>query len=133
MGTYPAHAIIWCHADSCPPSPPESNNVSSDGIFLVSFRRTYYGHILSRKLRMRVVPINFRKVVMSACHVYPLSEHIHEQRILFMILAWFWWPIFNKEVAQFIRASAYVQLVNSCYHEAHHMIHRIDLDTQFDV
>ena len=33
MGTYPAHAIIRCHADSCPPSPPESNNVSSDGIF----------------------------------------------------------------------------------------------------
>ena len=33
MGTYPARAIIWCHADSCPSSPPESNNVSSDGIF----------------------------------------------------------------------------------------------------
>ena len=33
MGTYPARAIIWCHADSCPSSPPESNNVSSNGIF----------------------------------------------------------------------------------------------------
>ena len=34
MGTYPARAIIRCHADSFPSSPPESNNVSSDGIFL---------------------------------------------------------------------------------------------------
>ena len=32
MGTYPARAIIWFHADSCPPSPPESNNLSSDDI-----------------------------------------------------------------------------------------------------
>ena len=32
-GTFPSRAIIWCHADSCPPSPPESNNVSFDGIF----------------------------------------------------------------------------------------------------
>ena len=33
MGMYPARAIIRCHVNSCPPSPPESNNVSSDGIF----------------------------------------------------------------------------------------------------
>ena len=33
MGTYPARAIIWCHTDSCPPLPPESTNVSSNGIF----------------------------------------------------------------------------------------------------
>ena len=33
MGPYPARVIIRCHADSCPPSPPESNNVSYDGIF----------------------------------------------------------------------------------------------------
>ena len=46
MGTYSARAIICCHAGSCPPSPPESNNVSSDGIF--RFLPSYvYGHILS--------------------------------------------------------------------------------------
>ena len=34
MGTYPACAIIRYHTDICPSSPTESNNVSSDGIFL---------------------------------------------------------------------------------------------------
>ena len=46
MGTYSARSIIRCHADSCPPSPPESNNVSSDGIFRV-LPFYVYGHILS--------------------------------------------------------------------------------------
>ena len=46
MGTYSARAIICCHADSCPPSPPESKNVSSDGIFRVLLSYVY-GHILS--------------------------------------------------------------------------------------
>ena len=32
---HPARAIIHCHADSCPSSPTESKNVSSDGISCV--------------------------------------------------------------------------------------------------
>ena len=46
MGTYPARAIIRCHADSCPPSPPESKNVSSNSIFCV-LPSYVYGRILS--------------------------------------------------------------------------------------
>ena len=46
MGTYSARAIICCHVDSCLPSPPESNNVSSDGIFCV-IPSYVYGHTLS--------------------------------------------------------------------------------------
>ena len=49
MGTYSARAIIRCHGDSCPPSPPVSNNVSSDGIFRV-LPSYVYGHILSQRV-----------------------------------------------------------------------------------
>ena len=40
-----------------------------------------------RRLSLRVVPVKFRKVVMSACHVYSLALHSHEQRTLLIILA----------------------------------------------
>ena len=39
----------------------------------------------------------------------------------------------NKEVAQFIRYFAYLQLVNSVSHEAHYILHKIELDTPFEV
>ena len=50
-----------------------------------------------------------------------------------MILTWFWWKIVNNEVAQFITACTHFQLVKSCSHEAHHLIHIIESDTLFDV
>ena len=65
-----------------------------------------------RQLRLRVVPVKFRRVVMSACHIYPLAGHSHEQRTLFRILERFWWPMVNKEVGKFIRECANFQLVN---------------------
>ena len=57
-----------------------------------------------RQIRLRVVPVKFSILEMAACHIYPLSGHRHEQRTLYRILEWFWWPMVNKEVAQFIRA-----------------------------
>ena len=41
--------------------------------------------------------------------------------------------MFNKEVYQYIRACTHLQLVNSCYHEAHEMLHTIYPDTPFYV
>ena len=58
----------------------------------------------ARKLRLIVVPIKFIQVVTSSYHVYPLVGQIHDQRTLFRILAQFLWPIFNRELAQFIRS-----------------------------
>ena len=55
-----------------------------------------------KQLRLRVVPIRLRQVLMSACHISPLSGYIHEQRTSFMILVRFWWPMVNEEVAKFI-------------------------------
>ena len=86
-----------------------------------------------RQLRMRVVPIKFRQVVMSACHVSPLEYHRHEQRTLFSILAWFWWTMVNKEVSQFIRSCAHCQLVIPWYNEAQQFLQTIDSDIPFDV
>ena len=65
-----------------------------------------------RQLRLIVVPIKFRRVVNKACLVSLLEGHSHEQRILSSVLARFWWPMVNTEVAQFIRAYAHCQLVN---------------------
>ena len=87
----------------------------------------------ARKLRLRIVHVELRRVVMSACHISPLAGHIHDQRKLFRILARFWWPMVNTEVAQFIRACAYFQFVNSCYHKAHQLLQTIESDTPFDV
>ena len=65
-----------------------------------------------RQPRLRVVPVKFRRVVMSSCHVSPLSGNSHEQRTLFRILACFWWPMVDKEVDQFIKACAHYKLLN---------------------
>ena len=56
-----------------------------------------------RRLRRRVIPVKFRRVVISACHVSPLAGHIHYKRPSFRIPAQFWWPMVNKKMAQFIR------------------------------
>ena len=64
-----------------------------------------------RQLRLKSVPVKFRLVVMSSCHIYPLAGHSHEHRTLFRILERFWWTILNKDVDHFIRACAYFQLV----------------------
>ena len=39
----------------------------------------------------------------------------------------------NKEVAQFIRACTHGQLLNSCSHEAQHVLQTIESDNPFDV
>ena len=65
-----------------------------------------------KQLRLRVVSVKFRRVVISVCHVSPLEVHIHYQITLFRILARFWWPMINKDVAQFIRACVHCQLVS---------------------
>ena len=70
---------------------------------------------------------------MSECHVYPLTGHSHEQITLLRILAWFWWPMVNMEVAQFIRSCSHSQLVNSFSHEAQHFLQTIESDTPVDV
>ena len=49
-----------------------------------------------REIRLKVVPVKFISEVMSEYHVSPLSCHRHEQRIVFRILAQFWWPVVNK-------------------------------------
>ena len=77
---------------------------------------SYYDTLLAdrvRKLRLRVVPVKFRQVVMSECHVSPLSGNSYDQETLFIVLARFWWPMENNEVSQLIRACAHCQLVNS--------------------
>ena len=38
----------------------------------------------------------------------------------------------NKEVAQFIKAYKHLKLVNSCYNEAHQMIHTIESHIPFE-
>ena len=86
-----------------------------------------------RQLRLRVVPVKFRLVVVSECRISPLAGHIHEQIALFRILAHFWWLMVNKEVAQFIRACTYFQLVNSCSHEAQQLLLTVESDTPFYV
>ena len=85
-----------------------------------------------RQLRLRVVPVKFRRVVMSECHVSPLAVHIHEQRTLNRILARFLWEIVNKELSQFIRAYAHFQLVNPCSREAQQFLQTIESDIPFD-
>ena len=86
-----------------------------------------------RQLRLRVVPVNFRRVVMSACHVSPLSGNIHDKITLLITMAGFLCPMVNKEVVQFIRVYVHLQLVNSCSNEAHQMLHTIESDNPFDV
>ena len=86
-----------------------------------------------KHLSLRVVPVKFRKVVISECHVSPLEGHSHDQITPLRILARFWWPIVNKKVDYFIRACAYFQLVNSSSHKAHQLLHTIDSDTPLDV
>ena len=49
------------------------------------------------------------------------------------MLAWFWWPMVNKEVDQFIRACKHLQLLNSYSREAQNFLHTIESDTPFDV
>ena len=72
-------------------------------------------------------------MLISGFHVFPLVGHSHEQRTLFRILVRFWWPMFDKEVDQFIRACSHFQLVNSFSHKAQQLLQTIELDTQFDV
>ena len=69
----------------------------------------YYGTLCTarvRQLRMRVAPVKFIRVVILELHVSPLEVHSHEQITLFRILVWFWWPMVNEDVTQFIRACA---------------------------
>ena len=61
------------------------------------------------QLRLRVVPVKFIQVVISECHVSPLSGHIHDHRTLLMVLARFWWTMVNKEMVQFIITCANCQ------------------------
>ena len=63
-----------------------------------------------RQLRLRVVPVKFIQVVVSACHVSPLAWHIYVDKTSFMILEKFFCPVVNKEVEQFIRAYTHCQL-----------------------
>ena len=100
--------------------------------FLISYYNTPRTSRV-RQLRLTMVTIKFIRVVMSACHVYPLSGHRHEQRTLLRVLSRFLWPMFNKELAHFIRACAHCQLVNSFSHEAQQLLKTIESDTQFDV
>ena len=97
---------------------------------------SYYDTLLTfrvRRLSMRVVPDNFRKIVMSACHVSPFALHIHEERTLFGILARFCWSMVNKQVSQLIRTCAHRQQVNSRSHETQQLLQTIESDTLFDV
>ena len=55
-----------------------------------------------RQLSLIVVPVKFRQVVISVLHVSLLLVRSHDQRTLFRILARFWCPMVNKELAQFI-------------------------------
>ena len=64
---------------------------------LISYYETLYTARV-RQLRLRVVPVKFRLLVMSSCHVSTLAGHSHAKRTLFRILARFWWPMVNKEV-----------------------------------
>ena len=80
-----------------------------------------------------MVPVKFSQVVMSACHISPLSGNSHEHRTLLRILAHFWGAIVNKEVAQFIRACKHCELVNSCSYDAQQLLHTIESNTPFDV
>ena len=75
---------------------------------LISYYDTPHAAMV-RQLRLRVSPVKFRRVVMSACHISPLAGHIHEQRTLFRIMAQFGWTMVNKEVSQFIIACAHCQ------------------------
>ena len=86
-----------------------------------------------RQQMLRVLPVKFILLVMSGCHVSPLTGHSHGQIILFRILARFWWPIINKEVARFIRACAHCQLVNLFSREAQQLLQTVELDTPFEV
>ena len=52
---------------------------------------------------------------------------------LFRILAWFWWKMVNKEVDQFLRVFKHLQWVNSCAHESHQLLYKIESDTSFAV
>ena len=58
----------------------------------------------ARQLSLRMVPVKFRQMVTLKCHIYLLVGDIHGQQNLFRIMEWFWWPIANNEVDQFIRA-----------------------------
>ena len=49
-----------------------------------------------RKIRLIVVPREFRLVVVSECHIYPLEGHSHDQQTLFRIMAWFFLIMVNK-------------------------------------
>ena len=86
-----------------------------------------------RQLRLILVPVRFRQVVISSCHVSTLSGHIHKQITLFMILERFWWTMVNKEVDNFITSCTRCQLVNSCSNEAHKILHTIESDTPYGV
>ena len=97
---------------------------------------SYYDTPLTARiiqLRLIVVPFKFRQVVMSACHLSLLAGNSHDHRTVFRILARFLWPMVNKEVAQFIRACACCQLVNSSSSEAQNLLQTIESDTPFDV
>ena len=85
-----------------------------------------------RQLRLRVVPVKFRWVLISVCHVSLLAGQSHEHRTLFRIMAWFWCPMVNKDTAHFITACAHCKLVNSFSPEAQQFLQTIESDTPFD-
>ena len=82
---------------------------------------------------MRVVPVKFKRVVMSAYHLSPLSGYSHEHITLFRIIVCSLWSICNKVVDQFIISCAHFPFLNACSNEVQNKIHAIESDTPFDV
>ena len=76
-------------------------------------------------------PIKLRFMVMSESHVSTLLGHSHEQITLFGILARFFFPMVNMEVAHFIRAHIHCQLLNPLSHEAQKILCTVYSDTPF--
>ena len=55
-------------------------------------------------------------------------------RELFLrIMAWFWWPMVNKDLDQFIRACSHFQLVHLFSHKVKQLLQTIGSDTPFGV
>ena len=78
MGTYPARAIIRCHVDSCPSSPPESKNVSSDGISCVLLSyviRAYFIIMTLNYFVWLIWCIKWNNVHIVGIYLFPLHQH----------------------------------------------------------
>ena len=76
MGMYPERAIIRCHADSCPPSPLESNNVSSDGIFCVLPSYVLWAYFITMDYRALKID-HVRKILLWNTALYGTYRSIY--------------------------------------------------------